>query len=85
MINRIDINFQSDSKQIIESIVQEANDTEELSINTESLHELFQGFIHFYFNGGGFDFINDVIHTRNGKITKFKDIPSKSESKEHGV
>ena len=66
-------------------VVLDAKDTEQLSINSDSWSELFRGFIHFYFNGGGFDFIHDVVDTRNGAIRKISDVKSISESRENGV
>lgn len=47
--------------------------------------EIFKGFIHYYFNGGGFDHVHDVIDTRAGKVRKQKDLLSQTEDHKNGV
>ena len=55
------------------------------SLNTQSMAELFRGFINYYFNGGGFDHVHDVIDTRTGKIVKLENIPEKDDDPINGI
>ena len=55
------------------------------NLNTQSIDDLYRGFIDFYFNGGGFDHIHDVINTREGRIVKLDDIPDAIKDPVSGV
>ena len=67
----------------IQQVTQEFYQTKNL--NTQSTDDLFRGYIDYYFNGGGFDHIHDVIDTRLGKIVKLKDIPNKFKDPINGI
>ncbi|CAI2363222.1 unnamed protein product [Moneuplotes crassus] len=63
-VNTLDANFEFDHKEIQTFMSEE--------INQESVSQLFKRFIHFYFCGGGFDPVHDVVNTRTGRIEKIK-------------
>ena len=53
--------------------------------NKQSLSDLFRHFIHFYFSGGGFDHVNDVIDVKTGTIIKLDKINLKSNDSLLGI
>ncbi|CAI2366619.1 unnamed protein product [Moneuplotes crassus] len=60
----LDPNFEFDHEEIKSFMDRE--------VNQESVSVLFKRFIHFYFGGGGFDPIHDVVNTRTGRIEKIR-------------
>ena len=54
-------------------------------VNDMTTADLFCGFIDYYFNGGGFDHIHDVIDTRAGRVVKLADIPTKAQDGVSGI
>ena len=54
-------------------------------LNTDTIDDLFRGFIDYYFNGGGFDHIHNVIDTRSGRILKLENIPDKINDSVNGI
>ncbi|CAI2387296.1 unnamed protein product [Moneuplotes crassus] len=66
--SNLDFNFEYDHEEI-QSFMK-------LEVNQDSVSELFKKFVHFYFGGGGFDPIHDVVNTREGKIQKIRSLGS---------
>ena len=77
-MNEANPSFFIDHNKILEFSQQE-------EVNTETALQLFKKFIHFYFWGGGFDIVHDVVDARLGKIRKIEDIPSVEETKFEGI
>ena len=69
----------------IEDLLSLRGQDKEIVVNNKTCSDLFRGFIHYYFNGGGFDHIHDVVDTRSGKIKKLSQIPQKCDDNENGI
>lgn len=53
--------------------------------NSSSTVSIFRNFMHFYFNGGGFDYVHDVVDTRLGKIRRLSELKTKTEDSTFGL
>ncbi|CAI2365290.1 unnamed protein product [Moneuplotes crassus] len=85
----IDVDFETDTRKILTKFTYQLKKRQEreggyLYNNSTSL-DLFRGFMHYYFNGGGFDFIHDVVNTRIGKIQRLKELKTNLEDSKFGI